>query len=68
MKLTFNSIDIFDMVVDEVLADPQLWEIYNKLLADRRGGELAHLWESEEFITSLLTQLGVTLYPVKAAR
>ncbi len=57
MKLTFNAIDIFDMVVDEVLSSPQLWEIYKQLMKDRRGGELAHLWESEEFMNSLITQL-----------
>ena len=57
MKLTFNAIEIFDMVVDEILAKPQLKEIANQLYADRRGGELAHLWESDEFINSLNAQL-----------
>jgi len=57
MKLTFNAIDIFDMVVDEVLAPSQLEEIATQLYADKRGGELAHLWQSEEFMYSLNFQL-----------
>lgn len=57
MKLTFNAIDIFDMVVDEVLAPAQLEEIANAMYLQRRGGELAHLWESEEFTKSLAAQL-----------
>jgi len=58
MKLTFNAIDIFDMVVDEILAPSQLEEIATQLYADKRGGELAHLWQSEEFIVSLEKQIG----------
>lgn len=57
MQLTFNSIDIFDMVVDEVLAAPQLKEIAQQLYKDKRGGELAHLWQSQEFMYSLNAQL-----------
>lgn len=57
MKLTFNAIDIFDMVVDEVLGPQQLEEIANQMYLQRRGGELAHLWQSEEFTTSLASQL-----------
>lgn len=57
MKLTFNAIDIFDMVVDEVLAPSQLEEIANAMYLQRRGGELAHLWQSEEFTKSLAAQL-----------
>lgn len=57
MQLTFNAIDIFDMVVDEVLGTEQLKEIAAQLYADKRGGELAHLWQSEEFMYSLNAQL-----------
>jgi len=57
MKLTFNAIDIFDMVVDEILAPAQLEEIANAMYIQRRGGELAHLWQSEEFTQSLAAQL-----------
>ena len=57
MQLTFNAIDIFDMVVDEVLAPSQLKEVAQQLYKDKRGGELAHLWESEEFMYSLNAQL-----------
>jgi hypothetical protein len=57
MKLTFNSIDIFDMVVDEQLGPQQLEEIANAMYLQRRGGELSHLWESQEFTQSLAAQL-----------
>lgn len=59
MKLTFNAATIFDLVVDEQLAPEQLREVQEQFYADRRGGELAHLWASEEFCTSLSTQLDV---------
>lgn len=58
MQLTFNSIDIFDMVVDEVLTKPQLQEIADQLYKDRRGGELVDLWANNEFCLSLAVQLG----------
>jgi len=58
MKLTFNAIDIFDMVVDEVLAPAQLQEIADQLYKDRRGGELVDLWANSEFCLSLSVQLG----------
>ena len=57
MQLTFNSIDIFDMVVDEQLSKVQLKQIADQMYIQRRGGELSHLWESEEFIQSLAAQL-----------
>lgn len=60
MKLTFNAIDIFDMVVDEILGPDQLKEIAEQLYADKRGGELAHLWQSAEFMYSLNYQLEAT--------
>ena len=57
MQLTFNAIDIFDMVVDEQLSKTQLKQIADQMYLQRRGGELSHLWESEEFIQSLAAQL-----------
>ena len=57
MELTFNAVDIFDMVVDGILSQPHLKAIADRLYADKRGGLLAHLWESEEFLTSLNEQL-----------
>lgn len=57
MELTFNAVDIFDMVVDEQLTKPHLQAIADRLYADKRGGLLAHLWSSEEFLNSLNKQL-----------
>lgn len=57
MKLTFNAFDIFDLVTDELLGPHQLEEIANQMYLQRRGGELSHLWESEEFVQSLAAQL-----------
>lgn len=57
MKLTYSAIDIFDMVVDEVLTQEQLREVAVQMYADRRGGELAHLWANDEFCDSLNNQL-----------
>ena len=57
MELTFNAADIFDMVVDEQLGKTQLQQIADRLYADKRGGLLAHLWSSEEFLNALNKQL-----------
>lgn len=57
MQITFNSADIFDLVIDEVLGPDQIKEIANQLYADKRGGELVDLWNSEEFLESLSNQL-----------
>lgn len=59
MKLTFNAETILDLVLDEILGQEQLKEIANQLYADRRGGELADLWASDEFIHSLQEQISL---------
>lgn len=57
MQLTFNAAEIVDLVLDETLAASQLEQIAEQLYADKRGGELAHLWQSEEFLAALDEQL-----------
>ena len=57
MHIYFNAETIFDMVVDGILSKPEIEQISNQLYKDKRGGELAHLWDSQEFITALEEQL-----------
>jgi hypothetical protein len=57
MNIYFNAATIFDMVVDHDFNRDQLQAIAHQLYADKRGGELAHLHESEEFMASLNEQL-----------
>ena len=57
MHIYFNAETILDMVVDGILSKAEIEQISNQLYKDKRGGELAHLWDSQEFITALEEQL-----------
>jgi hypothetical protein len=57
MNIYFNAATILDMVLDYDFNRDQLQAIAHQLYADKRGGELAHLYDSEEFMASLNEQL-----------
>lgn len=57
-----NIHDAFDTIVDATLQGYKVRrdivrEIANRLYADRRGGELADLYASDEFLAALEWQL-----------
>lgn len=57
MKLTFNVIDILDLVIDEVLGREQLEQIHSELYDARRSDKYETLFNSDEFMNSLSSQL-----------
>lgn len=57
MELTFNLIDIIDMVIDEVLGYEQLEQINHELYINRRSDKYEMLFNSDEFMNSLSKQL-----------
>lgn len=53
-----NTVDIFDMVVDSQLIGRRIpagfaKAIYERMYVDRRGGDFAWLWSSDEFVAAL---------------
>lgn len=53
-----NTVDIFDMVVDSQLVGKKLpagfcKAISERMYVDRRGGDFAWLWGSDEFVDAL---------------
>lgn len=54
-----NVIDVFDYVVDGILGIDELKQIQHQLYLDKDGGELADLWDNDEFMDCLEEQLAV---------
>lgn len=53
-----NRDDVFDLIVDAAIHGNKITQqtldaILNKLYEDRRGGTLADLWASKEFMNAL---------------
>lgn len=57
MYIYFNSATILDMVLDGELTKAEVEQISHQLYKDKRGGELAHLWDNDEFMNCLEEQL-----------
>ena len=57
MEIKFNAATIVDMVLDNQFTRDQLQEIAHQLYLDKDGGELAHLYDNDEFMDSLEEQL-----------
>ena len=57
ISLEFKLVDIFDMVVDEVLPEPILEQIYLTLLNNKSDAAANLLIDSAEFMNSLRDQL-----------
>ena len=57
ISLDFKLVDIFDMVIDEVLAKPQLEQIALTLLNNKSDAAANLLIDNAEFMQSLRDQL-----------
>lgn len=57
ISLDFKLVDIFDLVIDEVLGKDQLTQIALALLNDESDAETSLLIDSAEFMQSLREQL-----------
>lgn len=57
MNLHFNNQTIIDLVLDHVLGYEQLKTIVNEMYEHRRSDKYSELFESDEFMNELTSQL-----------